>query len=179
VNNKGRILKVVQPLSDAMQLLSREQFFISLFSNYTSYLGFCVFTAVVMRVTTVWDIAPCGCVWINVSEERFASIFRVANQSNKKPARYQELRSSETLVHTRTARRYIPESSTFYIFYRFSPVFGGGGVSFRLATAFFLRRLTQVVYLHSHNVQVTPLNLWAQYTLCPFKIMNDVRMRYI
>jgi hypothetical protein len=31
------------------------------------------------------------------------------------------------------------------------------------------------VYPHSHNVQVTALNLWAQYARCPFTNMNNVR----
>jgi hypothetical protein len=50
--------------------------------NFYFLVGFEVFTAVVMKSTTFWDITPCSPVSTDVSEDHIASIFRVEKISS-------------------------------------------------------------------------------------------------
>jgi hypothetical protein len=95
--------------------------------NIRDYVGFEVFTAVVMESIIFWDVTPCS----DVSEEHIASILRVEeiiSARTSTPAYFLVLAeiisstlemdaiySSETSVATQqTTRRHIPEVDTLH-----------------------------------------------------------------
>jgi hypothetical protein len=70
-----------------------------------------------MNVANFWGIALRSPGWTEVSEGRITSIFRVENQTNKKPECSRclgRIRFSETSIHIRSSWRYIPENANIH-----------------------------------------------------------------
>jgi hypothetical protein len=107
----------------AVRVLSKERRRLVFSQNFMFYVGFEVFTAVVMKSTIFWDMTLCSPLSCN---RRFGGTYRlhlqgrriISARTSRQAGSKQAIGSSETLVATqRTTRRHIPEDNALHVLY--------------------------------------------------------------